>query len=307
MKNSIVGEYEKRDIEQQVDKVLRGLGNPEPPLDLRDVRELLKLDLQYYSNADDDVVKEIVSRVRIGLKQIVWRPTILWDVIKKASLSALWVPDRKRILLDATTPKLKHRWFEGHETLHSITPWHEQFLYGDTAKELNPTCEEAIEAEANFGAGQLLFLRERFTYEAKDMPMNLATIKALAKRFGNTITSTLWRYVEVVCDEIPVVGLVSAHPHYVQEAKDPLQPCRHCVESPKFKEQFVQLTELELFGKLFGYCKWNKKGALGEGEVVLTDRNGDDHLFRFESFSIGYDVLTLATHQRKIAVSVQLG
>ncbi len=116
MKNSIVGEYEKRDIEQQVDKVLRGLENPEPPLDLRDVRELLKLDLEFYSNADDDVVKEIVSKVKIGLKQIVWRPTILWDVIIKAKLSALWVPDRKRILLDATTPVLKHRWFESHET-----------------------------------------------------------------------------------------------------------------------------------------------------------------------------------------------
>src|SRR5439155_22958005 len=124
MKNSTVGEYEKRDIEQQVDRVLRGLGNPEPPLDLREVRELLKLDLEFYSGADDDVVKEIVSKVKIGVKQIVWRPTILWDVIKKADLSALWVPDRKRILLDATAPKLKHRWFEGHETLHSITPWH---------------------------------------------------------------------------------------------------------------------------------------------------------------------------------------
>ena len=180
--------------------MLRGLGDPEPPLDLRDVRELLKLDLQFYSSPDDDVVKEIVSKVKIGLKQIVWRPTILWDVIKKADLSALCVPDRKRILLDATTPKLKHRWYEGHETIHSITFWHEPFLYGDTAKELNPACEEIIEAEANFGAGQLLFLRDRFTIEAKDMPMYVATVKTLAKRFGNSITSTLWHYVEMVCD-----------------------------------------------------------------------------------------------------------
>jgi Zn-dependent peptidase ImmA (M78 family) len=306
MKNSTVGEYEKRDIEQQVDKVLRSLGNPEPPLDLREVRELLKLDLQYYSRADDAVVQEIVSKVKIGLKQIVSRPTILWDVITKAKLSALWVPDRKRILLDATTPVLKHRWFEGHETLHSITPWHEQFLYGDTTKELNPACEEAIEAEANFGAGQLLFLRDRFTQEAKDMPMTIATIKALAQRFGNTITSTLWRYVDVACDEIPVLGLISAHPRYVNESKDPLQPCRHCVESPKFKEQFAHLSELELFGKLFGYCKYNKRGSIGEGEVILIDLNGDDHLFHFESFSIGYDVLTLATHQWKAPVSVSV-
>ena len=76
------------------------------------------------------------------------------------------------------------------------------------------------------------------------------------------------------------------------------------INASKFKEQFAQLTELELFGKLFGYCTYNKKGSLGESDVILTDRNGDDDLFHFESFSIGYDVLTLATHQRKISVVV---
>ena len=33
------------DIDERVDRVLRGLGNPEPPLRLDDVRELLKFDL----------------------------------------------------------------------------------------------------------------------------------------------------------------------------------------------------------------------------------------------------------------------
>jgi hypothetical protein len=304
MKNVTVGGYEKRDIQQQVAKLLRGIGNPEPPLQLSDVLELLQLDLQYFRSGNDDVVREIVSRVKIGIKQIIFRPTLLWDVIRKANLSALWLPDQKRILIDANSPALKHRWFSGHEVIHGITYWHAQFLLGDTTKELNPMCAEVIEAEANYGAGQLLFLQERFTAEAKDMPMCLTTVQKLAKKFGNTITSTLWRYVEEVCDECPVVALVTAHPHYVTEAKDPLEPCRRCIGSAKFKTEFGHLSELALFGKLFGYCSYNKKGALSWDEVVLTDANGQNHFFHFESFSNGYDVLTIGVHQRKAAVVV---
>ena len=304
MKNITVGGYEQRDIQQQVAKVLRGLGNPEPPLDLRLVLELLKLDLQFFRTGDDAVVREIVSKVRIGIKQVIFRPTLLWEAITKMKLSALWLPDQRRILIDANAPELKHRWYEGHEVIHGLLLWHSQFLLGDTTKELNPLCAEIIEAEANYGAGQLLFLQGRFSEQAKDMPMCLATIKSIAKQFGNTITSTLWRYVEEVCDESPVVALVSAHPHYVHDSKDSSEPCRRCIESPKFKEQFGHLGELELFGKLFGYCAYTKKGKLGQAQVVLTDRNGDNHFFHFESFSNGYDVLTLAVYQRKVALVV---
>ena len=40
------------------------------------------------------------------------------------------LPDRKRILLDETLPKLKHRWNETHEIWHSITPWHSEIMLG---------------------------------------------------------------------------------------------------------------------------------------------------------------------------------
>jgi len=49
MKNIIVGHYEAEDLGRQVEKVIRGLGNPEPPLQLDQVRDLLRLDRHYYS------------------------------------------------------------------------------------------------------------------------------------------------------------------------------------------------------------------------------------------------------------------
>jgi hypothetical protein len=39
-------------IEAQVEKVLRGLGNPEPPLLLEQVRELQRLDRYFYTTAE---------------------------------------------------------------------------------------------------------------------------------------------------------------------------------------------------------------------------------------------------------------
>ena len=55
---------------------------------------------------------------------------------------------------------IQDRWNEAHEVGHSIIPWHDNLLLGDNEFSLNPNCHEQMEAEANFAAGQLLFLQE---------------------------------------------------------------------------------------------------------------------------------------------------
>ena len=95
-----IGGYEREDIGVQVRRILADLSWPEPPLNLNEVRELLKLDLQYYNSTNSTALNDIAHKIRVAGKQILARPTLLVDVIKKASLSALWVPDRKRILID---------------------------------------------------------------------------------------------------------------------------------------------------------------------------------------------------------------
>ena len=153
------------DIDKQVNKILRGLGNPSPPLRLADVRELLRLDLGYYSATDTGLLRETVSRLMVAGKQVLARPSILWDAIRKRDLKALYVPDRKRILLDSDLPKLKQRWGEAHEISHSVLPWHQLFMHGDPNQTLSMSCEIEIESEANFAAGRLLFFGERFKEE----------------------------------------------------------------------------------------------------------------------------------------------
>ena len=110
-----------RDIDAQVAKILRGLGSPAPPLQLPDVLELLKLNRGFYSSQDDSALREVVNRAVIAGKQIVKRPTLLLDAVRKWDIRALYVPDRKRILLDQSQPELKWRWSEAHEVIHSVT------------------------------------------------------------------------------------------------------------------------------------------------------------------------------------------
>lgn len=123
-----LGEYEAEDIRKIVARILRDLDNPEPPLNMSQVRALLDLNLGYYSTADTTLLQDIAARLTVAGRQVLQRPMLLVEAVTKAKLSALWVPDNKRILIDDSVPKPKHRWIEGHEIGHSLIPWHREFL-----------------------------------------------------------------------------------------------------------------------------------------------------------------------------------
>ena len=233
-------------------KVLRGIGDPEPPIDLRVVRDLLKLDRGYYSTTDDSLLRQAYSRLIVAGWQVLLRPTILGDAVRVLGLKALYLPDQKQILLDQSLPEKKHRWNEAHEIGHDVIPWHAGMTHGDTAQTLTQTCHEVIEAEANYAAGRLLFLGDRFHMEALSAAPSLDLVRALSRRFGNTVTSTLWRLVEQAHGDRPMVALVTGHPHPDRRTADfdPASPCRYRIESPLFRTMFGHVTEAALFGSL---------------------------------------------------------
>ena len=302
MKNRFLEARTARDIDNQVGKILRGLGSPVPPLVLADVFELQKLDRQYYSSQDDGALREFFSRAFIAGKQIAMRPMLLVDAVRKWNLKALYAPDRKRVLIDRSQPKLKWRWSEGHEVIHSITEWHQTLLHGDDAFSLSPDCHEQLEAEANYGAGRLLFLQDQFIEFARSCPPSFRLVQRGSEKFGNTITSSLWRFVEALA--IPALGIVSQHPHYTDDKFDPTDPCRYFIRSRLFEQQFSDLAERDCFEIVRSYCSWKKRGPLGKDEIILCDNRGEEHLFFFEAFHNGHELLTLITYLRPRAVSV---
>jgi hypothetical protein len=301
VKNVRLGARTLADVDAQVGKVLRGLGNPEPPIDLRLVRELLKLDRTYYSTTDDSVLRQTLSRMMIAGRQVLQRPTLLRDAVRGLGLKALYLPDQKRILLDKDLPLLKHRWNEAHEIGHDIIPWHADMMLGDTEQTLTPACHVVVEAEANYAAGQILFLGARFQAEAVASVPSLQLVKTLSKAYSNTLTSTLWRFTEQGHGGRPMVAMVTGHPHLSKRKLDfdPANPCRYCVESPPFRELFGGVSETRLFDIIAGYCGAQRGGLLGQRDVVLDDRNGDAHVFTFETFFNGHEALTLGHWVRR--------
>jgi len=285
----------RSDLDKQIEKVLKGLGTPAPPLDLRVVRELLVLDRAFYNSEDDGILKETVSKLKIAGIQVLKRPALLREAIRKFSLKALYLPDQKRILLDQAIPELKHRWSEAHEIGHSVIPWHEGMMLGDDKQTLLPLCHEQMEAEANYAAGQLLFLGERFRTEALDHLPTIENVKKLAGDYGNTATSTLWRFVEEAHRDLPMFALVTGHPHTARRLPsfDPNNPCRYYVQSPAFRLRFGTYSDVDMFMLITRYCGAQRGGMLGQGECRLTDDNGAMHLFDSQTFFNRYDALTL--------------
>jgi hypothetical protein len=305
LKNVFLREQTARDINDLVAKVLRDLGNPEPPLKLELVRELLRLDRQYYSSTDDGALREVAHRLTVAGKQILARPSLLKDVIKKWDLKALFVPDRKRILIDTHLPSPKQRWVEGHEIGHSIIPWHLATMLGDNKSTLTPACHEKVENEANFAAGQLLFFQDGFVKDARDLEVGISTLMVLKKRYENTITTTLWRYVEQ--SEFPMLGGISQHPHRPTPEFDPQNPFRYFVGSKTFQQRFSGTGEAEIFDQVRGYCANRRGGPLGAADLFLTDDNGVGHVFHFETFYNQHDALTLGVyrHANELIVAVR--
>ncbi len=298
MRNIHLSRPTAADIERQVQKVLRGLGNPEPPLRLDDVRELLRLDRRYYSTTDDGVLREMISRMTVAGAQVVERPMLLLEAVKKFDLRALFLPDRKRILLDTSQPEPKLRWNEAHEIGHSIIPWHDDAMLGDHEQTLTQGCHAQIEAEANYAAGQLLFLQDRFLMAANDSAPTLSAVRALKGDFGNTYTTTFWRFIESTHRHLPMIGMIGPHPRRSPANFNDAEPFRHIIESPAFRAQFPSVAARTLHAAVASYCGGQRAGPLGSDEILLQDAAGSSHIFAFETFSNTYDCLTLGVYQR---------
>jgi hypothetical protein len=80
----------------------------------------------------------------------------------------------------------------------TVSQWHQTLLHGDNAFSLSPDCHEQVEAEANYGAGLLLFLQDQLVEFSRSSSPTLSLVQSASKRFGNTITSSLWRLVEAL-------------------------------------------------------------------------------------------------------------
>jgi hypothetical protein len=276
---------------------------------LPDVRRLLSLDLQYYSSSDPGLVAELGHRFRLLARKTL--PDLgkhLLSALAKSRLCAFWVPESSRILVDSDVPERKHRWIEAHEITHSVTSWHKHYLLGDNSQTLDPDCHAVLEAEANYGAGRLLFLQDRFSIEARDLNLSFDSIKQLAKRYNNSILSTFWRTVEERDPGQPVFGVISIHPrHPTIGQHDGPNPWRYFIRSAAFRSQFGSVTAEDTFELIARFASYRKTGPMLCTDHILSDVVSDEWEFRIESFSTGHAVLTYGYPLRRRSILVAVG
>jgi hypothetical protein len=118
-------------------------------------------------------------------------------------LGAVWFEERA-LFVRSGMSAARRRFTEAHETVHLICPWHAALLRADTAAELSPFAA-GLEAEANYGAGQLIFQGGRFAREAAAHERSLRTPFALAGAYGASRHAAAYHYVETHRDPLALV------------------------------------------------------------------------------------------------------
>lgn len=301
MKNVHVNARTAKDIDDRIDRIHRDIDYAGGKVALLDVRELLRLDLQYYRTDDPRLLDEVIHKLKVGAKQVLSRPTLLMDVVKKFDLSALFIPDRKRILMDDSVPDLKKRWCESHEVAHSVIPWHVDYMLGDNRTTLSQDCHHQIESEANHGAARLLFPHKAFSDAWRSSAPTLVNVRSLAKHFGNTITSTLWRYIEQ--SEEASFAAIGEHPHHPREGKPPVE---YFVRSNLFEQQFSKVGIADVETWIHTCCGYKRTGPIEASEIVIINNDDEPQIFLVEFFGNGYNLLTLARRVRASSVVVSV-
>lgn len=293
-KTQLIDPFAAEEIDESVNRILRDLGQPEPPLRLEDVRDLLKLDLTYYSKADLDLLDEISHRTVMAGSAIMSNARRMWDVVTKVGLRGLLVPSQRQIFIDDEVADLKKRFLIGHEIAHDFIEWHRDLMMGDNEHSISPQCYNTMESEANYGSRRLIFLGDRFTTEWRDQgEFDWKAVSSVGKSFGNTLTTTLWEIVNSSPDR--VLGLMSVHPRHTGFCERAgTGNVAYFFGSSSFEAQFSNISEDDVFRGICTYVGFNKRGPLGSGIQTLADVNGDLFDFEFSSFCNGYDVLTYA-------------
>lgn len=149
-------------------------------------------------------------------------------------LGALWFEERL-LFVDQKQSRPRRRFTEAHELTHTICPWHEAVMRLDTRAELFGCAARGLEAEANFGAGQLIFQGRAFADEASRGDPSLTTPFSLATRYGASRQAAAHHFVE--SHEAAMALLVAGR----WPGRDGCLPVWRSVESCAFHRRFGRL------------------------------------------------------------------
>lgn len=146
-------------------------------------------------------------------------------------LGALWFEERT-IFLEERQSDARRRFTEAHELMHALCPWHEAVLREDTSDELFRSAVDAIEAEANAGAGMLLFQGRHLAARVAAERPSISAPLSLAREYGASAHAALHHYVLTHAAALAML-VVGRFPR-----RDGSLPVWRSVESRRYRQRF---------------------------------------------------------------------
>lgn len=177
-----------------------------------------------------------------------------------------------------------------HEVTHKILPWQRIItITEDDELTMSSECEELFEAEANYGAAEILFQCERFEQEARDYNLSIGSALSLAASYDASCHATLRRFVERNHRPCLLMVLTPTSRQYGDGRAS--YYVVYCVPSGSFTAGF---------GEPFGEVFVNPGSELGgiinggsEGEITLRDVSGFYRLCDVEVFNNNFNTFVL--------------
>jgi hypothetical protein len=146
-------------------------------------------------------------------------------------LGAMWFEERT-IFLEQGQSEARRRFTEAHELMHALCPWHEAVLREDTSDELFRSAVDALEAEANAGAGMLLFQGRSFAARVAAERPSISAPLSLAREYGASAHAALHHYVATHAAALAML-VVGRFPR-----RDGSLPVWRSVESRRYRRRF---------------------------------------------------------------------
>jgi len=194
------------------------------------------------------------------------------DFFHRAASKIIGIFDRRTqiIYVDPHTHDSRKLFVTYHEVTHSILGWQHIDLTQEDDKTLRPDCEELFEAEANYGAADILFQCERFESEARDYEVSLESTFHLADRYNSSRHAALRRFVERSNRPCALLVLTPTQREYSDGQKS--YYVVYCIRSDSFIAEFGDELDLIFINPSHDIGKVLNNGQ--DGEAVLSDSRG---------------------------------
>jgi len=228
------------------------------------------------------------------------------DILKQAVGKVLGLFDARAglVFIDRSLMPVKQTFIRLHEAAHGFLPWQRQMyaVVEDCKNALEPEIADAFDREANVFASEVLFQGDAFINEAEDHPFEINTPRSLSKRYGSSVYSAIRQFVSKNSRNCAVVVL---NPPELRVGDGFKATLRRWAHSDRFSAMFGNGNGLwkECFtpdDQIGAMVPIGKRRASKPREIVLTDRNGEDHECIAEAFTNTYQVFILIHHKRAL-------